>query len=143
MNNLRIIKLGIVPENTKQAVYVKTTEFVAGKGMVGDKHYGDAERQVCILLKASADWRDSQPEDQQGLCFRKFKENILIDGVEPGGLRPGDSVQLGDAELVIDGFKNCYAECPIYDNDNDCVLKLGGYFASVTKSGTAKAVMQQ
>jgi MOSC domain-containing protein YiiM len=141
MNKIRIIGLGAVPDGSKESVAIDEAELVAGYGMVGDKHYGDDERQVCILLKSSADWRDAQSPERPGLCFRRFKENILLDGPKPGGLNPGDLITLGEAELIIDSYKNCYPECPIYDESMDCILKLGGYFASVTKSGTIKTAL--
>jgi MOSC domain-containing protein YiiM len=143
MDEIRIIGLGVVPEGSKKSVALDEAELVAGCGMVGDKHYGDDVRQVCILLKSSADWRDAQPPERSGLCFPRFKENILLDGLIPGGLEPGDRITLGEAELIIDSYKNCYPECLIYDESTDCILKRGGYFASVTKSGTIKTMINE
>jgi MOSC domain-containing protein YiiM len=135
VNNMVVVRVSIIPAGSKDAVAVEQAEFVRGRGIAGDKHYGEESRQVCLLTKAAADWRDSQPPGRQGLCFRRFRENVLL-GCAGDDPQPGDRVTLGDAEVTVDSFKNCYPECPIYNANEDCPLKLGGTLATVTKSGT-------
>lgn len=103
-------------------------------GIKGDRHADGGDRQISILLSEVREWMNEQPEP--GLCFRRYKENIRISGLDPKWLREGTLLRIGDAELEITGFgKRCFPECRYVSAGKDCVLLHGAFYARVMGSG--------
>jgi len=71
---------------------VPSALFIVGKGIEGDRHFGQEEKQVSLLTEKAAAWRDSQ--DSPGICSEKFKENVLLKSVK-AKYEPGDLLGLG------------------------------------------------
>jgi MOSC domain-containing protein YiiM len=109
-------------------------ELLEGLGMKGDRRQG-GERQISLLSAEARKWMDSR--DEPGLCFGKFRENILIEGLSPRELTEGSRLSVGKAVLrVSTGGKHCYAECELISREEDCLLAGGAVFASVERGGT-------
>ena len=105
-----------------------------GKGISGDRHADGGDRQISILLTEVREWMKEQEEP--GLCFRRYKENIRIAGVKPERLQEGTRLQIGTCELEITGFgKRCFPECRYVSAGKDCVLLHGAFYARVVRSG--------
>ncbi|MDR0886473.1 MAG: hypothetical protein LBN22_09010 [Clostridiales Family XIII bacterium] len=120
-------------EAHKVTVTTDAIDVHNGKGIVGDKHY-DELRPISLLLQEAATWRDAQHE--AGLCSKKFKENIRIDGIEESALIVGDILTIEGASLKIIAEKHCYDQCPLYDANRVCPMKSGGYFLMPEADGT-------
>lgn len=111
-------------------------QFVSGKGICGDRHYGEAETQVCILEQECHTWMNEQEE--KGLCFARFHENIQIRGLVFSKLSKGDWLQAGDALLEITRLgKECFPGCSRWEKQQECRLRDGCCFAKVIKDGSA------
>jgi MOSC domain-containing protein YiiM len=111
-------------------------ELVAGLGLAGDFHQG-GERQLSLLSTETRAWLNKQTEP--GLCFTRFKENLLVEGLEEEGLADGMSVQVGEAILRIHtGQKYCHGECPLFSGGDTCKLPESVLFAEVERGGTIK-----
>lgn len=110
--------------------------LLAGLGLEGNRHQG-GERQICLLSADARGWMEEQP--QEGLCFRRFKENILVDGFPLWELQCGDRFAVGGAVLrVSESAKRCFDECVLFTNRMPCCLSRGAVFAVVERGGAVR-----
>ena len=101
-------------------------------GIQGDAYAGPGDRQLLLFYSDARQGVDSAEE--AGLCYPRFRENLLVAGLDPGSLRPGDRVRIGEAILKITGAtKKCYPECElparkcrIRDHVAFCAVERGG-----------------
>ena len=104
--------------------------LLKGVGIEGDFHQG-GERQISILSAENRRWMDAQTE--KGLCFKKFHENILIEG-PPFECR---LLSIGKVVLrIITQSKPCYGECGLLHGNITCRLSGSSVFAAVEQGGT-------
>jgi len=110
--------------------------LLEGIGIEGDVHQG-GERQISLLSADIRKWIDSCKE--KGLCFKKFRENILIDGVNFKELTNNSRLSIGEAVLSISmGKKHCYDECDLRLSGLECRLTGNSVFAVVEHGGTVR-----
>ena len=108
--------------------------LITDVGIDGDFHAG-GPRQVSLLSTEIRRWMDASPD--KGLCFNRFKENILVEGLKE--LKVGSLLSAGDAVLRITGAKDrCHDECGLFSKGTPCRLSEGVFFASVEQSGTVQ-----
>ena len=110
--------------------------LIKGIGVEGDFRQG-GERQVSLLTAEARRWMEAQPE--KGLCFRRFQENILIQGLPSEALEPGGLLSVGTAVLRT-GMrgKQCFNECALFSRGVTCQLSRCAVFATVEQSGTVR-----
>lgn len=129
-----ICGLSIQEVKGKSSVAKESLELVEGKGIRGDRHYGEMAMQVCLLEQECRTWMEEQEE--KGLCFGKFRENIRTCSVDMSLLTKGDRFWVGDALLEItQAGKECFPECPRFKAGKECRLRHSCSFAKVLKSG--------
>jgi MOSC domain-containing protein YiiM len=69
-----------------------------------------------------------------------FGENIVTEGIDLIGLKLGQKLTIGEAEIEISKIgKECPERCSIYYAAGDCIMPREGVFARVLKSGRVKA----
>ncbi|MCL1802264.1 MAG: hypothetical protein FWG30_01300 [Eubacteriaceae bacterium] len=108
--------------------------LVEGLGVEGDFHQG-GEKQITLLSVETRNW--IQAQQKKGLCFARFSENILIDGLPLDEIKPGDGIFVGNAVLRISPqTKPCFDECPLFSGGTPCRLSGRAIFAMVEQSGT-------
>lgn len=106
--------------------------FADHAGIIGDVHYGEKEMQVSIMTKETENWM----QDKKGLCFRRFRANIVLEGIKDENLAEGNYLKIGDTVLLISGFEQrCFSECERYVKQMECRLMNGCCFAKVMKDG--------
>ena len=120
---------------------MQSVRFLAGLGMEGDFHAEDStlggERQISLLSQEERRWMDSQAKP--GLCFGRYKENILFDVDLSPVLVPVTRLAVGEAVLEIsDSGKSCFAQCPLFDQGQACVLAERSLFAKVIHGGLVR-----
>ena len=126
----RYVKKGAAGESLSEA------NLLEGIGMEGDMHQGGA-KQLSLLSADVRGWMDSCKEP--GLCFKKFRENILIDGVNFKELTNNSRLSIGEAVLSISmGKKHCYDECDLRLSGLECRLSGNSVFAVVEHGGTVR-----
>jgi MOSC domain-containing protein YiiM len=104
-------------------------------GAVGDKHAGPGDRQLLILSRDAREAIDTAVAP--GLCYRRFRENLLVDGLDPGDLRPGDILIAGSTRLRITAAtKRCYPECTLHPSE--CRIRAHLAFAAVVTGGRVR-----
>lgn len=117
------------------AVDREQIRLVSGKGIYGDRHYGEGDLQVCLLEQECRTWMEDQEE--KGLCFARFRENIRTNGICLSDLARGDWLQAGDAILEItQAGKECFPGCPRAEAGKECRLRNACCFARVIKDGS-------
>jgi MOSC domain-containing protein YiiM len=108
--------------------------LIKDAGIDGDFHAG-GQNQISLLAAETRCWMDALPE--KGLCFNRFKENMLVEGL--GELKVGGLLSAGEAVLRITGAKDrCYDECGLFSKGGPCRLSGGAFFASVEEGGTVE-----
>ncbi|MEF9941104.1 MAG: ThiF family adenylyltransferase [Lachnospiraceae bacterium] len=103
-------------------------------GMEGDIHCQGGERQLSILSKKRKNW--IQEQEVKGLCFSRWKENLLIDGDEMNSYPVGTQLVIGTTKLEITvQDKRCFPECKRIQRKMSCELAQGSCFAKVIQGG--------
>ena len=119
---------GLFRYEGKKSESLQTARLLEGMGMEGnDRQKG--ERQLSILVQNSGEPK----EEADGLCTRRFKANILIEG--SCTLAEGKYLHIGEAVLRVSGIKLCHDGCGL---GSACYLTKGAGFAAVEKGGVAK-----
>lgn len=125
-------------EKGKPGEPVEEAHFVKGLGMEGDRHADGGSRQLTLLSGEIREWMDAQKVP--GLCFRRYKANLVTEGLNPEDLKPGMRLKLGTAVLEVEeSSKECFPECVLHQSGTRCRLSSGGVYLKVAESGTAKA----
>jgi MOSC domain-containing protein YiiM len=104
-------------------------------GVVGDKHAGPGDRQLLIFARDAREAIDAAAAP--GLCYGRFRENLLVDGLDPGDLRPGDVLMIGATRLRITAAtKRCFPECTLALSE--CRIRAHLAFAAVITGGRVR-----
>jgi MOSC domain-containing protein YiiM len=113
---------------------VMSMELVANKGIVGDCHALGGEKQIAIISKEAKRRIDNQKIT--GICYQRFQENMVIDGIEFDLLNAGDILVVNDVKIEVSSYtKRCFPECLLSQKKEDCHLKSQIRFATVLQSG--------
>lgn len=124
-------------EKGKAGEQLDEAKLITGLGLEGNIKQG-GERQLCLLSAQARSWMENQIE--KGLCFDRFKENILVDGLPLEELRNGDRLAIGEAVLRVSGYaKKCFDECALFRKGIQCHLSRCAVFAAVERGGIIRA----
>ena len=136
-----VVSLKRYPEKKMPPVVEEELHLVENQGIVGDFHGDGSERQISLLTMEEKEWMEVQ--DAKGFCFKKYKENILIDGISLQKCKTGDLLVCGDVVLEISAsMKSCHAElCELAVSGEECILAGSSKFAKVRKGGSIKKDM--
>lgn len=131
----KICALYRFPEKRMPAVSEEELMLQEGSGIAGDCHADGGTRQISLLTVEEQEWMRQQ--EIQGFCFRKFKENILLDGISLADCAPGDVLVCEEAQMELSAFvKRCQRElCRLAKEEVDCPFADSVRFAFVKKSG--------
>jgi len=112
-----------------------SVRLLEGLGMEGDFYAQGGDRQLSFLSVEDKQWMNDQTEP--GLCFARYKENILFDNIPSDSLIPGSRFTIGEAVLELSSVsKHCYEQCRLFSRGQRCVLAGRCHFAKVIHSGT-------
>ena len=111
-----------------------SVQALKDQGLSGDRFCDGSDRQVSILSEDVSQWMAEQ--EVQGLCFRRYKGNLLISGEDISEWKKGDLLRCGQAELIVtDTKKECFADCPRQQAGLACRLPGGCAYARVSTGG--------
>ena len=116
----------------KTAKTLFQTEFKAGKGLPGDRHYDSDKDQITIFFD------NSSVPHKDGLCTKRFKANLNIDIDEDTLISVGNELNINDTKLKLTKAKGCYDDCPLNSNGEKCHLVGNAFFAVVSEDGSGK-----
>lgn len=111
-------------------------------GMQGDYHATGGERQITLISQKAKDWMHSQ--ETKGVCFSKFHENILIEGIILDALPQHARLEIGKAVLELSPIrKKCYPQlCELDQDGRECILMQEVRFARVITDGDIATGME-
>ena len=132
---MKIVGLTIFPQKGEPGLSLTEMTLLKGLGAEGDFHQG-GEKQVTFLSVLTRRWIEAQAE--KGLCFRRFKENILIEDLPLDEIGSGNLLTVGNAVLRISLTKPCFENCPLVSKGTPCRLSGRAVFAVVEQSGTVR-----
>ncbi len=114
-------------------IELQEATLVKNKGLVGDYHYGDTDKQLTISDVRTINWMTNSVE--KGLCFERFFPNLIVDDLSK--LSTNDVIGVGSTKLVVTkNYKDCYAKkCHLYNKGSACRLREHVMFLKVLKGG--------
>lgn len=135
INSGKIVSLMRYPEKKKPAVTEEQLILRQGFGIEGDHHADGGERQISLLTVQEKQWMQAQAV--KGFCFKKYKENILMDGVNLSECKKGDLLKCGEVVLELtSSIKSCHPELCSLVEEGKCILAGSSRFAKVNEGGT-------
>ncbi len=139
---MEIKKLFRYPVKKEPAVEEQELILKENFGIEGDHHADGGERQISLITVSEKNWMNAQ--EIKGFCFKKYKENILLDGASLANCKEGDLLVCGEAVLEMTGsIKSCHPElCKLAGEEGKCILAGSSRFAKVKQGGTIKTGMQ-
>ncbi len=107
-------------------------------GLEGDRHrmafHGGPDRAVCLLTVE--DVRSLEADGVRVEGPGAFGENLLIEGLEPGSLRPGDRLVIEEVELELHDVRApCRTLTPLDPRFPALMLGRSGFMARVLRGG--------
>ena len=122
------------PQKKMPAVEEETLHLIEGEGIEGDCHSDGGDRQISLLSMEMREWMKAQ--EKPGFCFKKYKENLLLDGEAFQNLRPGMQLFIGETILEItEASKSCHPELCRLAETGACHMAGSSLFAKVIKGG--------
>lgn len=113
---------------------VMSIELVEGMGIVGDCHAKGGDKQVAILSNEAK--QEIETQELSGLCYQKFQENIVIEGMKFDLLKERDHLIVDDVIVELSSYaKRCFPECLLRQRGEECQLKSQIVFGKVVHSG--------
>ena len=104
----KIIKIGITEFNNKEIVEVNEIDLVAGKGVIGDRHfkdYNDPYNHLSIIESESID--EYNKKNNLNIPYLDFRRNIVTKGIKLNDLIR-KKIVIGNVQLeVIDLCRPC------------------------------------
>ena len=129
-----VLALQVFEEKGKPGRPVNNCRFIKDLGMEGDRHARGGPRQVTMLSGEAESWMKEQAAP--GLCFKRYKANIVTRGISLENLRPETRISMGTALFeVSECMKECFPECGLFKAGAECRLSSGGIYLKVTESG--------
>jgi len=134
----KIIKIGIAELNNKEIVEVNEIDLVAGKGVIGDRHfkdYNDPYNHLSIIESESID--EYNRKHNLNIPYLNFRRNIITRGIKLNHLIE-KKILIGNVQLdVIDLCRPCrhLSEKLKKDNIIKEFLKKGGIRCEILNDG--------
>lgn len=136
----KILSLMRYPEKKAMAVMEEELILIENMGIQGDHHADGGERQISLLTRQEKEWMQKQKE--KGFCFKKYRENILLDGISLSECKQGDLLSIGDVVLELtSSVKSCHPELCKMAEGRKCILTGSSRFAKVVKGGRIRVGM--
>ena len=101
---------------------------------MGDFHQG-GDKQLTLMLTEAEEWMGEQKTP--GLCFKRFKANILLEGCPQEYLETGSILRVGQDALVEITAQNkqCHEGCALAVKGVPCKLAGLSAFGVVKQEG--------
>ena len=134
----KIIKIGITELNNKEIIEVNTIDLIAGKGIIGDRHfkdYNDPYNHLSIIESESID--EYNKKYNLNIPYLDFRRNIVPKGIRLNNL-VDKKILIGNVQLVvIDLCRRCSHLSDKLDKDNIIkeFLRKGGIRCEILNDG--------
>ena len=134
----KIIEIGITELNNKEIVAVKEIDLIAGKGIIGDRHfkdYNDPYNHLSIIESESID--EYNKKYNLSIPYLDFRRNIITRGIKLNDLID-KKILIGHVQLgVIDLCRPCRHLSEKLGKDNIIkeFLRKGGIRCEILNDG--------
>ena len=134
----KIIKIGITELNNKEIVGVNEINLIAGKGVIGDRHfknYNNPYNHLSIIESESID--EYNKKFNLDISYLDFRRNIVTKGIKLNDLIEKKLI-IGDVKLeVIDLCRPCRHLSEKLEKNNIIkeFLRKGGIRCEILNSG--------
>ena len=137
----KVFKLGITSNNNKKIEEVETIEVLAGKGVVGDRHFDNYNDPYCQLSLIEAENIDEYNlKFGLNIPYLDFRRNIITKGIKLNDL-VGKRLLVGNVEIEgIDLCRPCRHLTEMLDQENILkeFLRKGGLRCQILSSSKIK-----
>ena len=103
-----ILKIGFTKDHNKEIIETKEIDLIAGKGVVGDRHfkdYNDPLNQLSIIESENID--EYNLKYQLNIPYLNFRRNIVTRGIKLNELI-GKKISIGSVKIeVLDLCRPC------------------------------------
>lgn len=119
---------------------VEEINLLAGLGVLGDIHADGGLRQISMISQETALWLEElKQQEKTGLCFKRYKANVRVEGLPVEGLLPGTKLEAGTALLTVsESAKECFPECVLFREGERCRLNSGCVFLKIEVTGNLR-----
>ncbi len=130
---MRISRIYIKGKNKQK--FVKAADLNEDIGIIGNDIPKKDHRQIAIFSEEGR--REIEKLETQGLCTKRFQENITIQDLKVQDVVIGDKFTIGEIVLEITELgKKCYNDCPLIKAKSPCPLTKGVIYARVLSGGS-------
>ena len=137
----KVFKIGISKKNGEKINEINEIEVLAGKGIVGDRHFRDSNNhkgQITLIEKENIDYYNNKYKTE--ISYIDFRRNIVTEGIELNNLIKKE-IEIGSAKIFpYELCKPClHLEQMV--NGKDIIkefLRRGGLRCEVLVSGKIK-----
>ena len=134
MQKGKIGKIKIFHKKGEPGENVLSVDCLVDSGLVGDRFAKGGEKQLTMIDEICEIWLCSQ--ETAGLCFKRFKANIMVENMDLSQLKSGQKLVCGGSVLEISGEnKECFAECVRVQKKMECFLRHHAKYLKVAQSG--------
>ena len=133
-----ILKIGFTKDHNKEIIETKEINLIAGKGVVGDRHfkdYNDPLNQLSIIESENID--EYNLKYQLNIPYLNFRRNIVTRGIKLNELI-GKKISIGSVKIeVLDLCRPCLHLSEKLGR-NDIIkefLRKGGVRCQIMKDG--------
>ena len=136
-----IIKIGLTKNHNQEIIEVTQIDLVAGKGIIGDRHfkdYNDPFNQLSIIESENID--EYNVKNKLNIPHLDFRRNIVTKGIQLNNL-VGKKILVGNVKLeVIDLCRPCKHLSEVLGQDNIIkeFLRRGGLRCQILSSSSIK-----
>ena len=134
----KVMKIGITESNNKEIVVLNEINLVAGKGVIGDRHfkdYNDPYNHLSIIESESVDEYNKRYD--LNIPYLNFRRNIITRGIRLNDLID-KKILIGNVQLdVIDLCRPCRHLSDKLGKDNIIkeFLRKGGIRCGILNNG--------
>ena len=134
-----VIKIGVTKNHNQEIIDVTQINLVAGKGIIGDRHfkdYNDPFNQLSIIESENID--EYNLKYKSNIPYLNFRRNIITKGIRLNDLI-GKKFLVGEVELEgVDLCRPCRHLCELLDQDNIIkeFLRKGGLRCQILSSSS-------
>ena len=132
----KITAICVSEKRGTQKTLVESARFVTERGILGDAHAGDWQRQVSFIGQAEIDeFKNRGARVEAGA----FGENVVAEGFRFKDLPLGTRLRSGRVFFEVTQIgKECHSHCAIYQQIGDCIMPREGVFTRVLHGGELK-----
>ncbi len=83
----KVFKIGICKKNSQKIDEIKEIEVLAGKGIIGDRHFHNLNNnkgQITLIEKENIDYYNNKYKAE--ISYIDFRRNIITEGIELNNL---------------------------------------------------------